>query len=94
MVLLLYHKRHKINFNLGGSYKESRDWIKKKIATINPKKKDNKCFQYPETIALNFDEIKKDPQKISNIEPFTNDIFWDGIKYPSNRNMPGLYFKN
>ena len=31
-VQLLYYKCHKINFKPGGSYIDSRDWIKKKKA--------------------------------------------------------------
>ena len=34
------------------------------MATINPiNKKDNKCFQYAVTVALNHEEMKKDPKK-------------------------------
>ena len=59
---LLYYKCHKINPNCGGSYIDFPDWIKSKNATINSiNKKDNKCFQYPLTVALNHEEIKKDP---------------------------------
>ena len=55
-VQLLYYKCHKINSNLGGSYVDSPDWIKNKKATINPiNKKDNKCFQYVVTVALNYE---------------------------------------
>ena len=35
------------------------------------------------TIALNFDKIKKDPQKVSNIKPFINKCNWEGMNYPS-----------
>ena len=45
---------------------DSPDWIKNKKATINPiNKKDNRCFQYAITIALNYEEIKNDPQKLN-----------------------------
>ena len=37
-VQLMYYKCHKVNFRRGGSYIDSPDWIKKKKATINPKK--------------------------------------------------------
>ena len=60
-VWLLHHKCHKINPNCGGSYINSHDWkmINEK-ATINPiNKKNNKCFQYAATVALNHEEIKK-----------------------------------
>ena len=53
-VHLFYYKCHKTNSNCGGSYVDSPDWIKNKKATINPiNKKDNKCFQYALTVALN-----------------------------------------
>ena len=43
------------------------DWIKNKNTTINIiNKKDDKCFQYAVTVALNFEEIKNDPQRLSN----------------------------
>ena len=35
------------------------------------------------TIALNFHDIKKDPQIVSNIKPFINNYNWEGINYPS-----------
>ena len=33
-------------------------------------KKYKKCFQYAVTVALNYEEIKKDPQRITKIKPF------------------------
>ena len=57
-VQLMHYKCHKVNFRRGGSYIDYLDWIKKKKATINPKNKDEKCFQYAETVALNYEEIK------------------------------------
>ena len=62
---LLYHKCHKVNPNRSGSYIDSPDWIKKKKAATNPiNKKDNKCFQYAVTVALNHEEIKKDLRRM------------------------------
>ena len=59
-VHLLYYKCHEINPNRGGSYINSPDWIKSKKATINPiKGKDNECFQYAVTVAINHEEIGK-----------------------------------
>ena len=34
------------------------------------KKKDDNCIQYPMTVALNYEQIKKDPQRIAKIKPF------------------------
>ena len=80
---LLYYKCHEINVKRRDSYLDSPEWIKKKKATINPKNKDDKYFQYAATVALNFDEIKKDLQRVSNIEPFISKYNYDGIKYLS-----------
>ena len=47
--------------------------IEKKIKKQqeNPiNKKDNKCFQYSVKVALNQEEIKKDPQRIIQLKPF------------------------
>ena len=35
-------------------------------------------------VALNFDEIEKHPQRVSNIKLLINKYNWDGIKYSSN----------
>ena len=49
-VQLMYYKYYKVSFRHGGSYIDSLDWIKKKKATINPKNKDDKYFQYMVTV--------------------------------------------
>ena len=54
-----------INVKRVGSNIDSFDWIRKQEATINPViKKDNTCFQYTVTVALNHEEIKE-KQKLS-----------------------------
>ena len=65
-VNVLYYYLNKISLNRGGSYIDSPFWIKNK-ATINPNNNDNKYFQYALTVALNYEKIKKDPQRISKI---------------------------
>ena len=76
-IYLLYCKCHKINWNRGGSYTDSLDWIKNKKATINSiNKKDNKCFQHAETAALNHEKIRKHPERITKIKPFINKYKW------------------
>ena len=60
----LYYDLNKISLNRGELYIDSPEWIKNKKATINPKNDDDKCFQYALTIALNYQNIKKDPQRI------------------------------
>ena len=47
-------------------------------------KKDNNCFQYVVTVALNYKEIKKkNLQKITKIKPFINKYNWEGINFAS-----------
>ena len=60
---LLYYKLHKIS-------------LKNKKARINPKNNGDKCFQYAITAALNHQNIKNNLQRISNIEPFTDQYNW------------------
>ena len=65
-VPLLHYKCHKVSFKRGGLYIESPDWIKSKKATINPKNDDDKCFQYPATVTLTHEEIKRTLKNIKN----------------------------
>ena len=62
-VKLMYYKCHKVSFRRGVSYIDSPDSIKKKKATINPKFTDDKCFQYMINVALNYYEIKWNPER-------------------------------
>ena len=60
---LLCYKLHKISLNRGGSYINFPEWLKNK-KDDNSKNNDNNCFQYALTVALNYQSIKKDPQRI------------------------------
>ena len=82
-VHLLCYNCHKINPDRDGSYIDSPDWIKNKKATTNPINKKDKCFQYPVKVALNYQEIKRDPQRITKNNPFINKYNWEGINFPS-----------
>ena len=93
-VQLLCYKCHKVNSKRGGSYIDSPSWIKKKKATINPKKEVDKCFQYTETVALNFKEIESHPERFSNIVPFINKYNLEGINCPSKIDDWKMFEKN
>ena len=80
--LLSYHI-HKTSLKRGKSYIKSPEWILNKRATINPKNKDNKCFQYAITAALNHQKIENHPERISNIKPFIDQYNWKGIDFPA-----------
>ena len=80
---ILYYKLNKISLSRCGSYIDSPKWLKNKKATINPKNKDEKCFEYALTVALNCEKIKKDPQRISKIKPFIDQYNWKEVDFPS-----------
>ena len=63
----LCYKLNKVSLSRGGSYIESSKWLKNKKATINPKNNDGKYFQYAVTVALNYEQIKDHPERISKI---------------------------
>ena len=64
---------------------DSLKWLKNKKSTINLKNNDNNCFQYTLTIPLNYQKVKKDPQKLLKIKPFINQYNWKEIDFPSER---------
>ena len=66
--LLSYHI-HKTNLKRGKSYIKSPEWILNKRATINPKNKDNKCFQYSITVALNHQNIETIQKEYKILNP-------------------------
>ena len=76
--LLSYHI-HKTSLKRGQSYMKSPEWVINKRATINPKNKDKKCFQYSTTVALNHQKIENHPERIPNIEPFIDQYNWESI---------------
>ena len=68
---------------------------KNQKATINSiNKKDNKCFQYTVTVALNHKEIRKYPQRKTKIKPFLNKYNWERIKFPSEKDDWKIFEKN
>ena len=76
-VHLMYYKFHKSNFKSSGSYIDSPDWRKKE-------KNNNKSFlHYATTVALNYEEVKWNPERVSNIKPFINRYNWKEINYLS-----------
>ena len=79
----LYYDLNKISLSRSGSYIDSPKWLKSKKATINPKNKDDKCFRYALTVALNYKQIKDHPERISKIKPFIDKYNWKEIDIPS-----------
>ena len=78
-----YHL-HKISSNRGSSYIKCDERLKNKGVTKNPKNiKDNNCFQYAITAALNYQNINSHLERITNLRPFINNYKWKDIEFPS-----------
>ena len=76
-VNLLYYYLNKTSLNRGKLYIDSPKW-----QTVNPKNND-KCFQCNSTVALNHQNIKNNPERISKIKPFSDKYNWKEIEFPS-----------
>ena len=86
-VRVFYYKLHKISTNrTGGSYIDPPEWLKNKKAIINAKNKnDNKCLQYALITALNYQQIKSNPERTSKLKRFFNRYDWKDINFPSHK---------
>ena len=79
----MYYYFQKIDVNRSGSYVDSPKWLKNKKVTINPKNKDNECFKYAITAALNHQSIGSHLERISKIKPFVSKYNWKDINFPA-----------
>ena len=68
---------------------------------MNKKQKSNNnlisiknIFQYAVTVVLNYEEIKKDRQKVTKTKPFTNKYDWEGVNCPSEKDDQKKIEKN
>ena len=83
---LLYYNRQKTSLNRqGSSYIDSPEWLENKNAAINPKNYENNCFQYALTVALNYQNIKSYPERVSNLKPFVDQYNWKEIFHRTNQ---------
>ena len=63
----LHYNCNLMSLNRGGSYMDSREWVKNQKDTINPKNKnDNMYFKYTVTVALNHEKIKKTAKNVKD----------------------------
>ena len=81
----LYYNLNEISLSTGGSYIDSPKYLKNNKAPINPQNNDDKCFQYAVAVALNHEQIKSNPKRISSVEPFIDQYNWKEIDSPSNK---------
>ena len=59
--------------------------LHKITSTINPNNNDDKCFQYAVAVALNYQKINKNPERISKIKPFIDQYNWKERNFPSHK---------
>ena len=83
--MLIYYIINNISLNRGGSCIDSPKWLKNKKATINSRNNDNKCFQYALTAALNHQNFKNNPERLTKIRPFSHQYDWKEIHFSSNK---------
>ena len=72
--------------NINVKNKSESWWINNiKVTTDSIHIRDKKCFQYPVTVVLNHEEIKKGLQRITKIKPFINKYDREGMNFPSRK---------
>ena len=81
----LYYNLNKISLSRGGSYIDFPEQLKTKKATISPKHNDGKGFKYALTFALNYQNIKNNPQRILKIKPYIDKYHWKEISFLSQK---------
>ena len=86
---------HQLNLTRGLSYLPLSDWLAHKKAIIDPKNVDQQCFKWAVIAASRWEKIDRDPQRISNLKKFEDDLDWSGIGFPvSFRDIKGFEFRN
>ena len=73
---------HRLNLTRGSSYLPLPDLSAQKKAIINPQNDDEECLKWAVIAAENFNEISKNPQRISNLRKFADNYDWSGLKFP------------
>ena len=59
---------HQLNLTRGSSYIPLSQWLDNKKATINSRNKDQECFKWAVFAASRWEEICKNPQRVSNLK--------------------------
>ena len=81
-VMHLYISFHRLVLTRGGSYIKLPEWLKSKKAVINPPNKDEECFKWVVIQALNHEDIKDHPERISLPRSYEKQYNWKGFKFP------------
>ena len=73
---------HRLNLMRGSSYLPQPDWLARKKAIINPKNSDLECFKWAVIAAMRWEEIGRNPERITKLKRFENDFDWTGVGFP------------
>ena len=86
---------HRLNLMRGLSYFPLPDWLAKKKVIINPLNEDQECFKWALIVALRWEDIDRNPQRISKLKKFEANFDWSGIGFlVSFRDIKGFEFRN
>ena len=86
---------HRLNLMRGSGYLPLPESLAHKKAIINPKNADRECFKWAVIAASRWEEINRDPQRISKLKKFEADFNWSVIGFPvSFRDIKGSEFRN
>ena len=58
------------------------EWLRSKKESIT---NEDKCFQNALNDSIDYQSIKKSPQRISKLKPYINQYNWKNIKFPSGK---------
>ena len=73
---------HRLNLMRGSSYLPLPDWLARKKAIINPKNSDLECFKWAVIAAIRWEEIGKNPYRITKLKRLENNFDWTGVGFP------------
>ena len=86
---------HRLNLMRGSSYLLLTEWLARKKAIINPLNEDQECFKWAVIAASRWEDIDRNPQRVSKLKKFKADFDWSGIGFPvSFKDITKFEFRN
>ena len=86
---------HQLNLTRELNYLPLSEWLVHKKAIINPLNKDQECFKWAVIAASRWEDINKNPQRISKLKKFEVNFDWSGIGFlVSFRDIEGFESRN
>ena len=73
---------HQLDLTRGSSFLPLPDWLACKKVIINPLNEDQECFKWVVIAASRWEEIDRNPQRISKLKRFEADFDCFGIGFP------------